>query len=592
MLNMNIFAIILILISLLNLFLAMYTLKYRKNAMAFYSFGFLLSIAIYSFGYAFELSAGNLTDMLFWFRFEFIGIAFLPTFFVLLVIHYIGKEDYISKYLKWFCFLFSTFIIGIVFSNQYHGNFYHSLSINNSTSIPLMLFKPGIWFWVLQVYIIMSLTVSLILLYKILKSGKSFRFQALSLLLGAILPIISYMLYLTGYTPYGIDLCPFSFSFIGIFYALAILKFQLLDFVPPSIELIFENLSIGVVIIDNKSRITHINRMLRAIFPSIDKSNIGDNVNNVFQRIPSICSIINNEGNPACEIDILVNNKICHFHVSISNYINEKARLLGKMVVFTDITERKQSQLSLLESIAARDKFFSIIAHDLKNPFNALINLSKIAADKNLSENDHEKCIQMINSTSHNAYDLLSDLLTWAMTQREMVAFEPEAVELTNIFDTTIRSTFFLAGDKSITVKSELIQHVYIDADRNMLLTILRNLVTNALKFTNKGGMVILNAVDNTNEIVVSVTDNGIGMSETKIQNLFRIGHKQSDLGTSQEMGTGLGLIICSELVKKHNGRIWVDSKPEKGSTFYFSIPRISNPNIVLENITFNSIIC
>lgn len=191
---MNTLGIILLVISLLNTLLAVYSIKYRKSPVAIFSLGFLISTVIHSFGYAFELSATNDADVLFWVRIEYIGISFLVIFWVFLVSYLLGKEKVFPNSFKLFCFSLSTFIVLIVFTNNFHGRFFNSISVNYTNNIALMTFVPGPWYWVLHVYVLMMLSLSIFLLLKMLKNAKSYRLQAVMLLFATLLPAASYVL--------------------------------------------------------------------------------------------------------------------------------------------------------------------------------------------------------------------------------------------------------------------------------------------------------------------------------------------------------------------------------------------------------------
>ena len=232
-----------------------------------------------------------------------------------------------------------------------------------------------------------------------------------------------------------------------------------------------------------------------------------------------------------------------------------------------------------MELNATKDKFFRIIAHDLRNPFTSLLGVSELMID-NSEKYDAEqirKCATLINSSARNVYSLLENLLEWSRSQTGNIEFKPEQFKLCELVDGIISVLEENANDKEIKIISKIEKGFPVNTDYNILNTVIRNLVSNAIKFTRKGGMVTVNAIKNENHITVSVKDTGIGISKEDIDKLFRIDVKFTKAGTNHESGTGLGLILCKEFVEKLGGRIWVESEPEKGSEFNFTIPIVNS---------------
>lgn len=251
-----------------------------------------------------------------------------------------------------------------------------------------------------------------------------------------------------------------------------------------------------------------------------------------------------------------------------------------------DITERKKAEKALEDSKArlhelnvTKDKFFSIIAHDLKSPFHSILGFSNVLA-RQMQKKDYEgieKYAGAIQHASQRAMDLLMNLLEWARSQSGRMEFRPEYFEIVSLINHVAKTLNDDVQQKSITILMNIPLSASIFADRNMISTILRNLFTNAIKFTNPGGKIVLTASQNPDELIISISDNGVGIDKNAIAKLFRIGESYKKFGTQNERGTGLGLILCKEFVEKHGGEIWVESKKGKGSVFCFTIPVRNN---------------
>lgn len=231
---------------------------------------------------------------------------------------------------------------------------------------------------------------------------------------------------------------------------------------------------------------------------------------------------------------------------------------------------------------ATKDKFFSIIAHDLKSPFNSIIGFSRILMEQ-VEKRKYDGIIhyaEIIHQSSNSAMDLLMNLMEWSQSQTGRLLFKPDHFNLAELLADVEMLFTDQAKLKSIEIQNEVPEVLVVYADYEMIGTVLRNLISNALKFTNPGGTITIKAWMEATECVVAVSDTGIGIPHDKIRKLFSIDESYSTKGTQNEKGTGLGLILCKEFVEKHKGRIWVDSltqhtastKPA-GSTFYFTIP-------------------
>ncbi len=235
----------------------------------------------------------------------------------------------------------------------------------------------------------------------------------------------------------------------------------------------------------------------------------------------------------------------------------------------------KESEANLRESNKTKDKFFSIIAHDLRGPFNTMLGFSEILNKKfdKYSTIEKKKILCIINEDLQNTYKLLENLLYWSRSQRGIVDFKPETINLYLLSEESIELLSQTAENKSIKLINQIPEKIYIYADIDMLSTIIRNLISNAIKFTNTGGEIVIKAEYNYKLTKITVSDNGCGISKDIQLKLFDISESISTKGTKNETGTGLGLILCKEFVEKHGGNIWVESEVGQGSSFSFTIP-------------------
>jgi len=249
---------------------------------------------------------------------------------------------------------------------------------------------------------------------------------------------------------------------------------------------------------------------------------------------------------------------------------------LGYIGSCYDITEIKDNELKLIELNATKDKFFSIIAHDLRSPFNSLLGLTKLLEEElpTMSQGQIQKIVVTMRKSATNLFSLLENLLEWSRLQRGFIPYTPEPILLKPKVMIETALALESANKKEIELSCDIPEGLIVVADENMLGAILRNLTSNSVKFTPKGRKFVISAKPiSDNWIEISVKDTGIGMNKEMVGNLFKLDMDTGRRGTDNEPTTGLGLFICKDFVEKHGGKIWVESEEGKGSTFYFTIP-------------------
>lgn len=234
-----------------------------------------------------------------------------------------------------------------------------------------------------------------------------------------------------------------------------------------------------------------------------------------------------------------------------------------------------QSEIRLKELNATKDKFFNIVAHDLKNPFTSLLGATELLSSniENMDKEKIKKLAQILNDSSKSGYAILLNLLDWSRSQTGLIKINLQKLNLAKLLEDNISDMRLNLLEKQIHFSLEINEEIIIIADKNMLNTILRNLLSNAAKFTYRGGNVSIRAEKSGKKVVVSIKDNGIGISADNIDKLFRIDSKYTRPGTEKEGGTGLGLKLSKEFVEKLGGKIWASSVEKKGSEFCFSLP-------------------
>jgi signal transduction histidine kinase len=257
---------------------------------------------------------------------------------------------------------------------------------------------------------------------------------------------------------------------------------------------------------------------------------------------------------------------------SLKALSNQLVRLLDLRISLIEIDKSRQE---LKELNATKDRLFSIIGHDLRGPiggFKSLIEL--LISDYDLSDTSSlVEVLQAIQKTANSSYDLLENLLAWAKSQQNEIVYSPEEIELKPLVASIIDLHFELSKSKSISIVNNVTENTFIYADKNIIMTVLRNLISNAIKFSSEGQQVRISVDRNDNEQIISIEDNGVGIKPDDLAKLFKNSEHFTTYGTNGEKGSGLGLLLCKDFVENNCGRIWAESEQGKGSCFKFSVP-------------------
>ncbi|NWJ49913.1 MAG: hypothetical protein HXX14_03520 [Bacteroidetes bacterium] len=269
---------------------------------------------------------------------------------------------------------------------------------------------------------------------------------------------------------------------------------------------------------------------------------------------------------------------IRRFNAHLKEQIEERTREIVNQK--HEIEAQKENveliNAALEHSNATKDKFFGIIAHDLKAPFNSILGFSSLLKDEydNFTDAERRNFITSIFNASESSYKLLENLLEWARMQTGKIEYNPQEIDLSSITTEIITLLYSAASAKKIMLTTSIPLNTIIYADENMVKTIIRNIVSNAIKFTNTDGEIILSTVERNAVVEMSISDNGMGMSPDILENLFNLDSSHKAKGTNNESGTGLGLILCKEFIERNGGTLSVESMPGNGSTFRITFPK------------------
>lgn len=559
--------------------LALYSLRYRKSPGIFIYCLLLLAFCFYSFGYAFELQSDTTDSILFWLRVEYIGISFIPSLLIMLALHYTGRTKSLRPGIISILILYGFVTLFMQFTN-FRNLYYQNFHLIQNGNHVFSDFGHGVWYWVHQSMMNLMLLISTILYFiNVVRTTGANRIRASIMLVSCIIPYIIYLVYISGYRPYNLDLNPFSFSLVGFLFATGVFRFQLLEFLPITLEHVFNSMADGVIIIDNHGNIVSYNQSATKLYPQLMQQMKGEPLSFVLKGIPPVTEL---KDGYEKEIEIQEKDSPAYFHIRVVAIKNERNRSKGWTIIYTNVTDRriKENKLihkeKLLKGLnASKDKFLAIIGHDLRNSFHLMINLSDMLIS-NIEKDNKDGALKKANiiyDTSVNTYHLLQNLLEWALLQQKGMQVNKTSQNISSLVDEEIHGLKTLFEQKELTISHIAEKPGMAVADREMIKTTLRNLISNAIKYSYPGGKIEITESLTPDSITISITDNGTGMTAEEQELLFGSDATLSKKGTAAEDGTGLGLRLCREFIQLHHGEIKVTSQPEKGSTFSFTIP-------------------
>ncbi|MBI9039948.1 PAS domain-containing sensor histidine kinase [Lutibacter sp.] len=287
-------------------------------------------------------------------------------------------------------------------------------------------------------------------------------------------------------------------------------------------------------------------------------------------------------GETHTNIRVFGKENLAYYESFFNPILNDSNEIIGATGLARDISERKKTELALIDSErklkelnATKDKLFSIIAHDLRGPFNTILGFSDLLINSTDTK-EIEKIKEFssfINVTARNTLSLLDNLLHWGKVQTGQINFNPEKLMISSIIQNILETSRSNTIIKNIAINFIPSGAIEVFADQNMLETVLRNLISNAIKFTNLNGEISINTLQDKDFCEITISDNGVGMNAERCKQLFSIDINKTTKGTANEKGSGLGLVLCKEFVEKQGGIIWVESKEGHGSSFKFTLP-------------------
>jgi signal transduction histidine kinase/DNA-binding NarL/FixJ family response regulator len=565
----------------LALFLAGFLWRRRARPGATALSALMLSVAVWCGGYALEMARVALADKVFWACVQYIGVALVPTFFLLFVLRYTrGPAVALPHWTRWLVWE-PPLVLAFVWTDRWHQLYWSEKSILDAAGFGVLVVEPGPLYHLHVVYAYIMLLSGTVLLYRMAQRGpKEYRNRLGVVLVCCAAPWLGNALYMTGLSPFPhLDLTPFAFGLTGLGATWALRRFELLELVPVARDLLVEKMSYGVLVLDEQQRIVDINPAARQLLAE-SGSVIGRRGDQVLQGLDHELGAA--LGESRSEIELAASGRICEMSTLP---LGQQA---GYLVTLQDITERRvaereavaaqraaeAAQKAAEAAAQAKGEFLANMSHEIRTPMNSVLGMTELLLDMGLTA-EQQAYMETVHHSADNLLRLLNDVLEFTRSESGQIEIEKTPFALRNCVNSTVKTLEAQAEAKGLALRCQVgaaVEDILI-GDGSRLRQILLNLIGNAIKFTERGSVTLRVEVQGGDEQSIflrfEVEDTGIGIPAEKHEAIFEV-FTQADASTTRRFGgTGLGLTIVRRLATMMGGEVWLESAVDSGSTFF-----------------------
>lgn len=585
----TVYSFLLLVSTVISAATAYYSKSDKQTGERKYLIPLMISIGIWSFFYFLSSVFTDTQTQEQIIKFVNLGATGAPVFFVLFVLQYTHNLPKLKAWHYALIFLIPgvTLVTGLT-NELHHLSWEGTQAVQTAFAGKTLMIKYKIIPWIFIIYSYVILIFSLfILIRSTLNFPLRYSSQVRSIMIAVSIPVLSNFIYLF-YTDAvkGVDITPITFSIAGLILLRGMRHQGLLKIKPLGRDFLFESMNDGVLFMDVRNQVIDYNKAASRILNIKLRSDPIHNNEQIIKYHPGLYNMCISDKNVFPGVQ-LSNDPLRYYHIEIHQLKDYWDAVIGKVVLIHDISEiiktrdivdRQKEELTNLND--QKDKIISIISHDLRSPFASIISLAELMNEEydTFTDAEKKKFIGQIVSRTKITYDLLENLLQWTRSVTNQIAFDISPVMLAQVINDTVKIYHSQLEDKHIQlnivpnddIQPEIITNV------QLLHTILRNLLTNAIKFTHENGHIEITYEYQENHYTVTVCDNGIGIPSSKLKKLLPSEEyfaTYTTAGTKGETGTGLGLSLCKELVYKMGGKISIKSKVDQGTQISFTLP-------------------
>ncbi|REG81889.1 sensor histidine kinase [Algoriphagus antarcticus] len=551
----------------------------------------MLCAAIWGFFYGLELSVSTLSAMMFFIYLQYIGIAFIGPCCLIFSLKYTSYKSKNQSSKIALILIIPILTILLLLTNEAHHLFYRSVGVIESGPFPTSEIITGPWYYVNLIYVYLTFTFGNTILWRRFRfSDQLFKTQTRLMILAGIFPLIFNLLYQTHIFRLFevIDLTPFAFLLSYLILGFAILKYQLFSLKPIARTKVMEAITKGVLVLDSESKIVDFNPAFISFCASPKKVKVATKAEELFKTRTDILELIAIEKANSIESKVNLGDKEKYFRIEAIPLLDKKSINNGLVLLFDDITEQKSINEKLKNQAAElqqlndlKDKYFSIISHDLKGPIFGIKELIHLTNTGLVSKEEFMDMLPEVSKNMEQVALLLENLLAWSSSQLR-------GGEIVNIQEFDIRKILSqqkiilerIANEKKIEILIDAQAKSMVKADKHMIELVVRNLISNAIKFSKPGDNINISTYDELDFVKICIEDYGKGISS---ENLLKIrnGISFTTTGQNKESGTGLGLILVKDYIQKNNGQLEVSSLEGKGTKFCIKLPLANGEHAV-----------
>jgi len=578
----NTYAFSLIFFGSITLLLSFYILKNERGAVRWVGL-VMLSNSIWSVAYGFELASSNADQMKFFVNIEYLGITTLPVIWFLYCMELVEKDQWFKKTSnKLLISVIPVLTLLLVWTNDFHHIHYEQISIDRSGDFPMLALVPGPSFRIFTLFFYCLLLIgSYLLIVKFRKSDAAYRKQNYIVMIAAFIPWAANISYMAGLRPLThLDLTPYAFLLSSILLFIWIYNMKLFDILPVARKKILDLMQDGFVVLDQQKRIIDYNAAF-IYYTGIKTQKIaGKKLEEVLKDQPLLLALVSQHYSGKHPLFINTVTGTTEMEADVRILEEHRPDHSAMIIKLQDITElrkeavKSQQQTEELKTLnALKDRIFSIMAHDLRGPLLNLSEVLKMVNDNTISIEEFKMLSPTLNKDIAYTADLLENILHWSRSQLNGYGINIEVFDLKKLINDEVTYHLPSANSKKITVIQDIPDDTTAYADMLMMQIVLRNLITNAIKFCKETCLIEIFIQEGTEDFVsICLRDNGVGMSAETAERLFR-GENISSRGTQNEKGTGLGLMVCRDFMERNGGTIAMESKLGLGTSFCLNIP-------------------